>query len=365
MIPADRLAEVLPILDSAASNRPNRHELADVLALLDGLRYRRPIDHIGAYGFRHDLHRGVLLLLKPCLRIGPLALRLAIHLDGHIVVHVAAIDGLVLRLLGLEAGILLPLLDDLLILALARPLDLNDDAIGVRRDDLEALPLKAVDEHEQTKLSGDRGLDQKIRREQDRPARAELAEGAVDRDLETVCDGLPLMLFDLQLGESLLAKLRPAVALLDRLFEVFDFVAEASSFGLRLESTIDDALIDFQEGFAEVRREQSEVDDDARIVGGHVPVNEHILIVGDVRGVFLGRMQPADAHAIDALADLDLAIREGLGHEDFAAWGKLEPDVFDVVEEVEEAVVVELDELRDAVAVALPALEFWPLGIAT
>jgi hypothetical protein len=56
---------------------------------------------------------------------------------------------------------------------------MEHDAIGVRRHDRNACRLRALDEHEQRQLAGQRHRDHQVRRVEDGVGAAELAEAAV------------------------------------------------------------------------------------------------------------------------------------------------------------------------------------------
>ncbi len=91
-----------------------------------------------------------------------LGLRLAVLLHSDVVVHVAGIQRTVRGLLGLQAGVLLPLLHNQVQRVTLAVRALDDDTVGVGRHNGDTVALQGFDQHQDRELSCQRCADHEL-----------------------------------------------------------------------------------------------------------------------------------------------------------------------------------------------------------
>ena len=253
--------------------------------------------------FRQDAFAEVLLdserthghrrvLLQTFVGIETLRLHAAVLLDGDVVVHVLHADAAIGRVLVLEAGEPGVGVDDALDPLLGSAPVTQGDTVGIGRDDFDTLDTgELVDEAQEVELPGDRHCEHQLRCIERAVLVAELAEGAVQDQLQCVGDGL-----------------LACVLGLDALMEqVFVHLYEA----LTLSGDVG---------------HQAALEYDRRVVARHVNVHDLPFVIRDeVALLVVLAVQAADTHLVDTTVERDGLFKE-LRHDRAAEVVDAEPD---------------------------------------
>ena len=275
IIEPDGLAEILVAPHAAAVDAADGDKLRQISTISNSPLNRRAIRQKRRHGLGHN--RELWVLHQARLREHALALGRAVFLDRDVVVDVPREERPVVGPLQLKRGVEHPVEADLVNDALLRLLEQDDDAVRVGAHDAAPGGLKALDQHQQAELAGQRDLQQELGRVERAVHAPQLAEGAVDANLEGV-------------GGQLVAA------------------------ALGLKAARNDALVNAQEVLAHLVGRQLQLQDDRRVVAGHVEVGERLVPGGHDGALALARMQAANTHLVVRLADPDLGLRQPLGH---------------------------------------------------